>query len=72
MFRYGKNVQGLRVKVDDIYQAQSVMQTLQKQLGEAYQLTDWSQTQGSLFQAVQMEKRMVTLLLLQFKINYKI
>jgi lipoprotein-releasing system permease protein len=64
MFRYGNSVQGLRVKVDDIYQAQSVMQTLQEQLGESYQLTDWSKTQGSLFQAVQMEKRMVTLLLL--------
>jgi lipoprotein-releasing system permease protein len=64
LFRYGDQVQGLRIKVDDIYQAQSVASYLQKQLGAEFQLTDWSQTQGSLFQAVQMEKRMVTLLLL--------
>jgi lipoprotein-releasing system permease protein len=64
LFRYGASVQGLRIKVDDIYQAQSVTASLQKQLGQGYELTDWSQTQGSLFQAVQMEKRMVTLLLL--------
>jgi lipoprotein-releasing system permease protein len=64
LFRYGASVQGLRIKVDDIYQAQSVSASLQKQLGQGYELTDWSQTQGSLFQAVQMEKRMVTLLLL--------
>ncbi|MFT6254800.1 MAG: lipoprotein-releasing system permease protein [Granulosicoccus sp.] len=64
MFRYGDKVQGLRVKFDDIYQAQEKIAVLQKQLGDQYQLTDWSKTQGSLFQAVQMEKRMVTLLLL--------
>ena len=64
LFRYGKAVQGLRVKLSDIYLAQSLMGELQQHLGEQYQLTDWSQTQGSLFQAVQLEKRMVTLLLL--------
>lgn len=64
LFRYGKQVQGLRIKVDDIYSAQSVTAGLQKRLGDSYELSDWSQTQGSLFQAVQMEKRMVTILLL--------
>lgn len=64
LFRYGRSVQGLRIKVDDIYRAQLVAGQLQEQLGSDYVLTDWSQTQGSLFQAVQMEKRMVTLLLL--------
>ena len=64
LFRYGSSVQGLRLKMDDIYKAQSITQELQQQLGDNYQLTNWSQTQGSLFSAVQMEKRMVTLLLL--------
>jgi lipoprotein-releasing system permease protein len=64
LFRYGSNVQGLRIKVDDIYRAQSVISDLQKRLGNTYQLSDWSQTQGSLFKAVEMEKRMVTILLL--------
>lgn len=64
LFRYGQHVQGLRIRVDDIDRAQRVTQGLQKQLGSDYQLSDWSQTQGSLFQAVQMEKRMVTILLM--------
>lgn len=64
LFRYGNQVQGLRIKVDDIYNAQLVTERLQQQLGSAYALSDWSQTQGSLFQAVQMEKRMVTILLM--------
>jgi lipoprotein-releasing system permease protein len=64
LFRYGQRVQGLRIRLDDIYQAQNVTADLQQQLGDDYLLSDWSQTQGSLFQAVQMEKRMVTLLLM--------
>lgn len=64
LLRYRDSVQGLRLKLSDIYLAQSVMQELQQHLGDEYSVTDWSQTQGSLFQAVQLEKRMVTLLLL--------
>lgn len=64
LFRYGQGVQGLRIKTNDIYQTQQLARTLKTTLGNDYQLTDWSQTQGSLFDAVQMEKRMVTLLLL--------
>ncbi len=64
LFRYGQSVQGLRLKVSDIYSAQNVTAELQQQLGSNYQLKDWSETQGSLFQAIKMEKRMVTLLLL--------
>lgn len=64
LFRYGKAVQGLRLQMDDIYQANRVIDTLKLQLGEGYRFKDWSQTQGSLFQAVKMEKRMVTILLM--------
>jgi len=64
LFRYGHSVQGLRLKVSNIYAAQRVTAELQQQLGVDYQLKDWSETQGSLFQAIKMEKRMVALLLL--------
>lgn len=64
LFRYGSHVQGLRLKFADIYAAQDAMQTLQHHLGDQYITQDWSETQGSLFQAIQLEKRMVTLLLL--------
>ncbi|MBX2810131.1 MAG: lipoprotein-releasing ABC transporter permease subunit, partial [Cellvibrionaceae bacterium] len=64
LFRYGEKVQGLRVAVDDIYQAGKVMAQLSEQLEGAFRFTDWSQTQGSLFQAIKLEKRMITLLLM--------
>lgn len=66
LFRYGKAVQGLRLQTDDIYRAANVVNSLSDTLMESGQwdLRDWSQTQGSLFQAIKMEKRMVTLLLM--------
>lgn len=62
LYRY-EGVQGLHVKVTDIYRAAPVMQELAGELGEDYRAKDWSQTQGSLFQAVKMEKLVVALLL---------
>jgi lipoprotein-releasing system permease protein len=64
LFRYGKSVQGLRLRITDIYKAGEVIETLSPQFAEGYSMRDWSQTQGSLFQAIKLEKRMVTLLLM--------
>jgi lipoprotein-releasing system permease protein len=50
-------VQGLHVKTSDLYSAGRVISELRQQLGEdSFRVKDWSQTQGSLFQAVKMEK----------------
>lgn len=58
-------VQGLHVKTTDLYKAGLVMAELRQQLGEGqYQVKDWSQTQGSLFQAVKMEKIVIGSLLM--------
>jgi lipoprotein-releasing system permease protein len=51
-----QGAQGLHIKVTDLYEAGQVMGDLAKQLGEGYSVKDWSQTQGSLFQSVRMEK----------------
>jgi lipoprotein-releasing system permease protein len=48
--------QGLHVKTTDLYEAASVMRELKEQFGSDYTVKDWSQTQGSLFQSVKMEK----------------
>jgi len=48
--------QGLHVKVTNLYDAANVMATLAKQLGGEYKVKDWTQTQGSLFQSLKMEK----------------
>ena len=51
-----QGAQGLHVKVNDLYQAAPVMNELAAQFGSDYKVKDWSQTQGSLFQSVKMEK----------------
>jgi lipoprotein-releasing system permease protein len=57
-------VDGLRVKTTDLFEAPRTLSALSSELPEDYKVTNWSQTQGSLFRAVKMEKLMVSLLLL--------
>lgn len=57
-------VDGLRVKTTDLFEAPLILSALSKELAKYYKVTNWSQTQGSLFRAVKMEKLMVSLLLL--------
>lgn len=57
-------VQGLHVKTTNMFEAAQVMKDLRAQLGDDYRVKDWSQTQGSLFQAVKMEKIVVGSLLM--------
>jgi lipoprotein-releasing system permease protein len=57
-------VQGLHVKTDDMFAAAQVMGELRAQLGDDYRVKDWSQTQGSLFQSVKMEKIVIGSLLM--------
>ncbi|MGH1470099.1 MAG: lipoprotein-releasing ABC transporter permease subunit [Cellvibrionaceae bacterium] len=68
LYRLKDREEGLHVKVDDIYRAADVMQSVGDELNAHYdstfQVKDWSQTQGSLFQAVKMEKIMVMILLM--------
>lgn len=62
LFRY-QGVQGLHVKVTDIYRAAPVLSEVAEGFGAGYTIKDWSQTQGSLFQAVKMEKIVIAALL---------
>ncbi|MEM9257065.1 MAG: lipoprotein-releasing ABC transporter permease subunit [Pseudomonadota bacterium] len=57
-------VQGLQVRTEDLLSAPGVINDLGQRLPEGFSVTDWSETQGSLFRAVRMEKIMVSLLLL--------
>ncbi|MFK7159938.1 lipoprotein-releasing ABC transporter permease subunit [Marinospirillum sp. MEB164] len=64
LMRLGDSVEGLRLRLDDLFQAPRMTRELVNQLGYPYRGQDWTQTQGNLFQAIQMEKRMISLLLL--------
>lgn len=57
-------VEGLQVKTVDLYRAPEIVRKLAPTLPADIAVRDWSQTQGSLFRAVKMEKIMVSLLLL--------
>ena len=57
-------VDGLQVRTRELFQAPQTMAAIATGLPDGFQVRDWSQTQGSLFQAVKMEKIMVSLLLL--------
>ena len=59
-----QGVDGLQLKTVDLYTAPQTMRAVAASLPAELQVKDWSQTQGSLFQAVKMEKLMVSLLLL--------
>jgi len=57
-------VDGLQVRTVDLFTAPATMSSLARALPQQYTIKDWSQTQGSLFRAVKLEKLMVSLLLL--------
>lgn len=64
LFSLGDDVQGLRLRLADLYQAPMMAAELQQELGDELRARDWSQSQGSLFTAVKMEKTMIAVLLL--------
>lgn len=61
--RQAGTVEGVRLKLDDLFAAPNLSWTLQQELGPNYYMSDWTRSHGSLFQAIKMEKTMMTLLL---------
>ena len=63
LYRLGDDVSGLRVKLADMDRAPWVLRELAKTLHGDYALTDWTMSHASFFQAVQIEKRMMFIIL---------
>ncbi len=59
-----RGADGVQLRFVDMMLSGLIAERLQRKLGQAYDVTDWSQTQGSLFAAVRMEKVTVAVLLL--------
>lgn len=55
-------VQGLRISVDDVFAARTVAYELLDQLPLGYSFVDWLQSHGNLYQAIQMSRKLVGLL----------
>ncbi|MGR4068854.1 lipoprotein-releasing ABC transporter permease subunit [Halomonas sp. LR3S48] len=61
--RLGDAVGGLRLELNDLFAAGAETRAIVNQLGSGYRGIDWTFSHGNLFQAIQMEKRMIALLL---------
>ena len=62
MFRL-EGPSGVRLKLRDLHQAREVARELQMQLGGAFFVRDWTQQNKTWFAAVQVEKRMMFIIL---------
>jgi lipoprotein-releasing system permease protein len=56
-------VDGIHLRLDDLFQAAEIGWQLEQEVGPGFYSSDWTRTHGNLFQAIRMEKTMMTLLL---------
>lgn len=61
--RLGSGVDGIRLKFDDLFSAPVKVREITTKLDGYYHASDWTRTHGNLFQAIQLEKKMIGLLL---------
>lgn len=55
-FGYGSAVSGIQLRLDDIYKASMVRDSINKRLGFPYYARDWMQMNRNLFSALKLEK----------------
>jgi lipoprotein-releasing system permease protein len=60
----GENVNGIKLKLKNVYQAPQLARELANKLGPNYVLGDWTLTYGPFFQAIKMEKTMMFFILM--------
>ena len=63
LFRLGDSVTGLRLKVEDLFDAPAITKDLREQLGGTYWVTDWTHHNRNFFRALKMEKTMMFIIM---------
>jgi lipoprotein-releasing system permease protein len=63
LYQMGDNVSGVRLKLDDLFAARTVARELLSQLPRDVYATDWTRTHANFFRAVEIEKRMMFIIL---------
>lgn len=58
-----EGVSGIQLRLKDLHQAREVSYQLQDQLREAFEVRDWTRTNQQWFSAVQIEKRLMSIIL---------
>ncbi len=64
LFRFGDAVSGLRLKVADLFDAPRVARELAESLPPNVYVADWTRSHANFFRAVQIEKRVMFIILL--------
>ena len=64
LFRMDAAVSGLRIKLDDLFNAPKITHTLATALADEYQVSDWTLAHSNFFRAIQTEKRVMFIILL--------
>ncbi|MBT5826191.1 MAG: lipoprotein-releasing ABC transporter permease subunit [Gammaproteobacteria bacterium] len=64
LFRMETNVSGLRLKLDDLFNAPEISYELARKLHGNYFVSDWTQAHSNFFQAIRTEKRVMFIILL--------
>ncbi len=59
----GDGVSGVRLKLDDMWEAPYLARQIAYDLGGVYRLVDWTQVHSNFFSALAMEKRMMSIIL---------
>lgn len=64
LFRLGKAVSGVRLKVADLFAAPHLNRKLSAELGRGFWVTDWTQQHANFFRAIRTEKTMMFIILM--------
>ncbi len=62
LYRMGETVSGVRLKLHDLFRSGAVSQELSRTLGPNAYMTDWTRLNANFFRAVDIEKRMMFLI----------
>jgi lipoprotein-releasing system permease protein len=54
---------GIRLRLDDMFQAYAIGHDLADELGQSYRISDWMQGHNNMFKAIAMEKKVMFLIL---------
>ncbi|WP_321323440.1 lipoprotein-releasing ABC transporter permease subunit [Thiomicrorhabdus sp.] len=63
VFKYGDSVSGLQLKLDDMFNVGEVKAELSKVVDKVMYMRDWRQQHSNFFKAIEMEKRMMFIVL---------
>lgn len=64
LMRFGRGITGLNLKIKNIYDAPALSKQLNTQYHDNYRIYDWTVMNGTFFEAVKLEKTMISLLLI--------